>query len=161
MKAILTLLLLLLALQIQAQSGDPNVISNSGGLNTNASYQISFTIGETFTGTISNDTSIDQGFWTGVPASSLLSVNDFKLENSTLTFYPNPVTNFFTIQLEDVNEYEVSLYTINGQQVLQKTIIAAPQGNQIDIQPLSKGIYILTISISETNQNKTFKIIKN
>ncbi|GAA3519732.1 hypothetical protein GCM10022393_37410 [Aquimarina addita] len=161
MKTTLILLCLFFGVQAQAQSDDPNVISNSGGADVNASYQISFTIGEIFTGTISNTNDIEQGFWAGISTDNILSTDDFNPEDNTILFYPNPVTNFLNVHIKNTNEYNMMLTNIHGQLVMQKTITVAPQGNNIDVRALPKGMYILTLQITKSKQNKSFKIIKN
>ena len=160
MKTISTILMICIALVSQAQSIDPNVIANAGGTNSNASNSINFTIGETFVGTISNSSSIDQGFWSGIGSSNTLSTEEIIVDTTTLTVYPNPVSTFFTIRISDVDRYTISLFNNNGQKVVSQKVTAAPLGNRIDISSLAQGVYMLSLSIPETNKTETFKIIK-
>ncbi|WP_299443357.1 T9SS type A sorting domain-containing protein [uncultured Aquimarina sp.] len=160
MKTIYTLLLLCIASAIQAQSIDTSVISNSGDINSNASHIINFTIGESFIGSITNTQSIDQGFWSGVSSLNELSTEEFTDGNSIVTIYPNPASDFFTIRIPDIHNYTVSLYNLSGQLVFSQKVNATLLGNQIDISSLSQGVYILNLSVPETNEKKTFKIIK-
>jgi len=160
MKTISTILMICIALVSQAQSIDMSVIANAGGTNSNASNSINFTIGETFVGTISNSSSIDQGFWSGIGSSNTLSTEEIAVNNTTLAVYPNPVSTFFTIRISDVDRYTISLFNSNGQKVVSQKVTAAPLGNRIDISSLSQGIYMLSLTIPETNKTKTFKIIK-
>ena len=71
-------------------------------------------------------------------------------EEQKLTIYPNPATEFITIQLENQNE-EVIIYDSFGRIVKQEI------GNSIAIGDLTKGIYFVSVpSIS----SKTAKFIK-
>ncbi|MFD2562697.1 T9SS type A sorting domain-containing protein [Aquimarina rubra] len=160
MKIIYFILLLCFAVTSQSQSIEMNVISNSGGSNGNTSHMINFTIGETFIGTITNSESIDQGFWSGIAALNALSTEEFLFNESIVTIYPNPVSDFFTIHIPDINSYTFSLYNLNGQEVMTRKVNALLLNHQIDISSLAQGTYLLKLSVPQTNENKVFKIIK-
>ncbi len=160
MKTLKILSLLCIASTIQAQSIDTSVISNSGGVNSNTSYTLNFTIGEPFIETISNSQSIDQGFWSSIASINELSTEEFQPENEVIKIFPNPVSDFFTIRIPNIDHYTASLYNLNGQEVLTQEINAAMINHQIDISSLAQGTYVLRISIPEINENKIFKIIK-
>ncbi|WP_299259903.1 T9SS type A sorting domain-containing protein [uncultured Aquimarina sp.] len=160
MKTISTFLMVWIVMATQAQSIDTSVISNSGSTNSNTSHIITFTIGETFIETITNSESIDQGFWSGIASLNVLSTEEFLFNNSTVTIYPNPVSDFFTIRIPDVNSYTISLFNLNGQEIMTKKLNTSLLGNRIDISTLPYGTYILRLSIPENNENKIFKIIK-
>jgi len=160
MKTIYTFLLLCIAFSLQAQSIDTSVISNSGGTNSNTSHILTFTIGETFIGEISDSESIAQGFWSGIASQSVLSTDEFLQDNTVISVYPNPVSDFFVIKIPNSNRYDMSLFNSKGQKVLTQKINTTISGDRIDISSLSQGIYILSLSIPETKENKTVKIIK-
>ncbi|WP_298309663.1 T9SS type A sorting domain-containing protein [uncultured Aquimarina sp.] len=160
MKIIYTFMLLCFAITSQSQSIDTSAISNSGGSNSNTSHSITFTIGETIIGTITNSESIDQGFWSGIASLNVLSTEEFQFSNSAISIYPNPVLDFFTIRIPDINSYTISLFNLNGQEIIHQKINTSLVDNRIDISSLSQGVYLLKLSIPTTNENKTFKIIK-
>ncbi|WP_027395377.1 T9SS type A sorting domain-containing protein [Aquimarina latercula] len=160
MKTLKILSLLCIASTIQAQSIDTSVISNSGGVSSNTSYTLNFTIGEPFIETISNSQSIDQGFWSGIGSLNQLSTEEFQPENGAIKIFPNPVSDFFTIRTPNIDHYTASIYNLNGQEVLTQEINTSMINHQIDISSLAQGTYVLRISIPEINENKIFKIIK-
>ena len=160
MKTISTFLVLWLAITTQAQSIDASIISNSGGTYSNANNSINFSIGETIIGTISNSQSIDQGFWFGIGVQNTLSTEDFSPNDSFISVYPNPATDFLNIKVYDIDTYDISLFDLNGRKIIAAKITAIPQGNQIDISSLSKGIYLLSLSAIENNQENIYRIIK-
>ena len=160
MKTISTILMICIAIASQAQSIDKSVIANAGDTNSNTSNSINFTIGETIVGTISNSSSIDQGFWSGIGLSNALSTEEIIVDNTTLAIYPNPVSTSFTIRIPDIDNYTFSLFNSSGQKVVSQKVTAAPLGNRIDISSLAQGVYMLSLSIPETNKTETFKIIK-
>lgn len=73
---------------------------------------------------------------------------------ASVQIYPNPTSNFVTIS--NVKNAVATLYTMNGQQVIEERI--SENNNTISIQHLSKGVYFLRIS--KNNTITTRKIIK-
>ncbi len=65
------------------------------------------------------------------------------LNKSNFKLYPNPVKDNFTIQ-SSINNYEISLYTIGGQNVMQEEIIGM-QTKVISCEGLPNGVYFLNI----------------
>ncbi|WP_290627531.1 M14 family metallopeptidase [Altibacter sp.] len=84
----------------------------------------------------------------GVLGLPNLSEEDFKI-------YPNPVQDILHITTNTVN-YNVSVFSIQGQQVLQSEILSGSQS--INYGYLASGIYVMKIT-SETGTH-TLKIIK-
>ncbi|TDD76451.1 T9SS type A sorting domain-containing protein [Flavobacterium caseinilyticum] len=82
-----------------------------------------------------------------------LNVGDF--ETSNVVMYPNPVTNYLTIEANSMIE-KVVIYNILGQEVMVKS----PQSNSTIIQTneLQKGVYIIKTSID--GKASVAKIIK-
>ena len=69
-----------------------------------------------------------------------LSLNDNLLE---INIYPNPVSEgFLNIFSNSHNPLNISIYDLNGREVMSKKIIF----DSVDISNLSKGIYTLTFS---------------
>ena len=76
-----------------------------------------------------------------------------------LTFFPNPVSNILSINLENLNEPSViSIYSQNG--ILLKQLLADIGMGviQLDVQDLQTGFYILNIK-NEKN-NTSYKLNK-
>jgi hypothetical protein len=67
-------------------------------------------------------------------------------DNKQIALYPNPATNYIHINLKQQTNLQnttVSIYNIQGQQLLQQNIRQSQ--TEIDIQNLSKGIYIIKV----------------
>ena len=75
-------------------------------------------------------------------------------EISNLNFYPNPVKNM--LYFDNFSTTKASVYSITGQLLEIKNFNTAT--NQIDLQTLSKGIYLLVLE-NET-EKKSIKIVK-
>jgi len=91
--------------------------------------------------------------WNGSSFSNIqLSVDDEILENS-LKIFPNPTDNTLFIK-GDQNLMKVSVYNMLGKEVLSKM-----NTNNIDVNVLPKGVYIIKISDDVGQINRKF--IKN
>ena len=88
--------------------------------------------------------------------SSVLSLHEYTF--SSIKFYPNPVSNYLTI--ENPSSGNIQLQVINqlGQIVLKQNKNTSL--TSIDVSNLSKGLYFLNIH-SETGEKQTIKFIKN
>ena len=90
----------------------------------------------------------------GFPNMALLSVGDQEL--NSFQIYPNP-TNGNVIYIDTQNNAEISkirVYDMTGKQVLQQT----NSSNEVNIQKLQQGMYILQLQIGNQTINK--KLIK-
>jgi hypothetical protein len=85
---------------------------------------------------------------------STLGIADF--EASKVSMYPNPATNYLTIEANGTIE-KVTFYTILGQEIL----VRSPKSNATTIQmnDLQKGVYIIKTAVD--GKVTTAKIIKN
>ena len=75
------------------------------------------------------------------------------LPSDAITVYPNPVDDYITIP--EINEGLVSIYSIDGQLIMQSQIIS----NQIDLSSVASGSYILTVQTTAGIYKK--RLIKN
>ena len=73
---------------------------------------------------------------------------------------PNPTTNtvFFNV-LGTSNNVRVTVNNLNGQQVLNKGLVAT-NNFSVNLSPLANGIYLLTATDALTNEKAIFKIVK-
>lgn len=70
-------------------------------------------------------------------------------KNIQIGIYPNPTTDYLTIDIKDNNIYQCSLSDITGNIVLQKTI--QNQAN-LSLEQLPKGLYYITLSNANGNK---------
>jgi len=84
-----------------------------------------------------------------------LSVSDFNSE--TFKLYPNPSNGVFTIEINEVQNYEseLEIYAMNGVSVFQQKINSS--STQINTKSLSPGLYFL--KLSNSNASSFQKII--
>ena len=80
-------------------------------------------------------------------SSSTLSVTDTFIDNEALQFYPNPASSFLNIKMNNLTLDTVEVFSILGKRVMHT------QSNIIDVNGLSKGMYIVKIT---TENSKVF-----
>ena len=96
----------------------------------------------------------------GIPSLSFSTFNNIPQNNIyQLSLYPNPATNTLTLtlsQLQQLQNATVSIYDIQGEQLLHQNI--TEMQTQINISSFAKGIYIVKLQTDkETLQSKFVK----
>ncbi|SDH69117.1 Por secretion system C-terminal sorting domain-containing protein [Flavobacterium omnivorum] len=134
---------------ITATGGDA---SGSGGT---VAYSVGQIVYTTNTGT---NGSVAQGVQQSYIISIVLGIEDnaTKLE---LTAYPNPTTNFLTLNVgnAELSTLRFQLYDISGKLIESRKIISSTE--TIGMENLPSAIYFLKVA-NNNQEVKTFKIIK-
>jgi len=122
---------------------------------------------DTFTGTIPSVGSNTWGFgkidaWNGIQASLKLTfLERIQASNDNYLVYPNPTVGSLNVLFgkKDSN-VQLSVYNLNGQQILTKQIgnVSVAQDVLIDISGIATGVYLVTISGGL--QYKTYHLLK-
>ena len=101
---------------------------------------------------IQNPTTKEIIYSTIIPYSSF--ENPMSIENLTnsLVLYPNPVTDYFYIQNNDIKE--VTIYDLLGNKTIIQTI-----DNKVDVRAFAKGTYKVTF-VDKNNLKNAYKFIK-
>lgn len=129
------------------------VISPSGNAYNNSGVHLYWTIGETVTTTEDDGNNIiTQGFHQ--PQVTISTIKEST--NTTFTVYPNPTTNYFTIEADNKVNFSVFLTDLNGKNI--QSFLLNELTTQINIEEYPAGIYLLTIK--ENEAINTYKIIK-
>jgi len=106
-----------------------------------------------------NSTTGWAGSFNGDLTGGIWKWSDFSLSQdeisneSNFKIYPNPVYN--TLNIKSVNQIHSTLYDITGKKVLESN------SKSINLNLLSKGIYIIKITDLVSNITESIKIIKN
>jgi hypothetical protein len=132
------------------------VISTAGETQKISGFEISWTIGEPLIETISaENTILTQGFH-----QSKLTVTAIEeITNINLKVYPNPTSEFITIQFNTLEKNpDYSLLDFSGKLLEHKTISAST--TNVNLKNLASGTYLLKIDDKNARQLQTFKIIK-
>ena len=101
-----------------------------------------------------------ENYWTQVFGRgnvSVLSTNDFALNENKVIAYPNPTKgNISLTSKEKININSADLYDLSGRLVKHFDINKSNANNTINIEDVTSGAYILQVEGS----NKAYKIIK-
>ena len=92
-------------------------------------------------------------------ALTALSVNDYN-QDFQVSFFPNPTKDFININLGTLTEkeYQFSLIDINGKVVLEKMIANPNQLEKININSLTKGLYLAILNADNKKISKKIVI---
>ncbi len=77
-----------------------------------------------------------------------------EIVNNTIKIYPNPATDIININIQNQINFKASIYDLNG-----KLIKEAINENQIQINTMPAGIYLLEIKDLQTGQRVVEKIV--
>lgn len=129
------------------------VISPSGNAYNNGGVHLYWTIGEPVITTEDDGNNIiTQGFHQ--PQVTISTIKEST--KTTFTVYPNPTTNYFTIEADNKVNSSVFLTDLNGKNI--QSFLLNELTTQINIEEYPAGIYLLTIK--ENKAINTYKIIK-
>jgi hypothetical protein len=138
---------------------EPSVIGSAGDYFTSANGSLAWTLGEVITETFTDGTKIlTQGFHqplayiiTGIPE-----------EGTELAVYPNPTRDWLTIKTSVSGDYHIELSNLQGQKVIDQTAndIVGSYQHKIDMNGLTRAVYMLRITNTRTGKTSTHKILK-
>ena len=133
------------------------VVSASGGTATVAGTQVSWTIGEPITATVSDGNNIlTQGFQQS--KLTVTAIDDIQISGVEIKVYPNPTSDYVTVHFSKVMEKPVYLlFDFSGRLIEQKNIES--NDAKIDMTGYAGGSYILKLN-SGQQPLQSFKIIK-
>ncbi|HET8858955.1 T9SS type A sorting domain-containing protein [Marivirga sp.] len=84
-------------------------------------------------------------------------LNANKALANALNLYPNPVVDKLTVDMENIDEVEVSIYTVSGR-FMDRIELDKKSGNTIDMSKFGKGVYLLQLNSGKGSVTK--RIIK-
>lgn len=178
MKNIITSICFCFAMASQAQSISNNVIASGGTTLTSGNVTLEYTVGETFTNTLSStNNSITQGFHQPNILVARMASNEAKNESeignetadkqitdNSIAFhfdvYPNPATDFVNVRINEIPESKCVLILSDetGRVITSKQI--SDVETQIDFTQLASGKYFITVKTEDGKVKESFKVIK-
>ena len=155
-KVKLSVLFLGLGLTAQAQQASTATGGDASGSGGTVAYSVGQIVYTTNTGTTG---SVAQGVQQPYEISIVLGIEDNSI-NLELSAYPNPTTNFLTLNLgkTELSTLNFQLYDISGKLIESRKIISSTE--TIGMANLPSTTYFLKVS-NNNNEVKIFKIIKN
>ena len=141
-----------------SQTISKQVIGPAGATYENDTNKLSYTAGEVLVGAMtSEDGSIQlgNGYYPSLDLSTLNTQSpELKLK---VKVYPNPTTESIFITHPTEQFFEVAITDVSGKQILQT---AHQRQQPLNVQSLTSGTYLVTVTTKDSKQTNTYKIIK-
>jgi hypothetical protein len=136
----------------RSQSISPTVVNSSGTTYKANGIQLDWSLGELAITTISNQgQSISQGFL----QTGLVFVSSDEPSEISVQVFPNPVTDYLTILVEENEVEELSILDQTGKILSTQKFLPV-----VSFQNLADGTYYVNLKNKEFKTLKTLKIIK-
>ena len=142
---------------LQAQNAVPATGGNASGSGGTVAYSVGQVVYTTNTGT---NGSVAQGVQQPFEISVVTGIEEAKGINLSVLAYPNPTTDYLTLEVKDfeLSTLHFQLYNMSGKLLESKKIT----GNQTSIVMSNLVPATYFVKVTESNKEvKTFKIIKN
>ena len=152
------LVFLLFSISSYSQTISKQVISPGGSTYENGNNKLSYTAGEVVVGAMTDEDGsyqLGNGYYPSLDLSTLNTEStELKLH---VKVFPNPTKEVVYITHPTENLFEVKITDVSGKQILQ----TAYQNLQpLRIQNLTTGTYFVRVTIKDSKQTNTYKIIK-
>jgi hypothetical protein len=135
-----------------------STIDSGGTITHNGNTTMLYTVGElAVLESVNANISISEGFINPEMLTSL-KIEDFGLL-SGIAVYPNPTVNYVNLNFEHQDIYNISIFNINGKQLVSKTVNTT--NYQLDFTNYAQSVYLVVIKNNTNRTYRTFKIIKN
>ncbi|GIV32717.1 MAG: hypothetical protein KatS3mg031_0252 [Chitinophagales bacterium] len=154
------ILCILHATESKAQTIERDVIATGGDYFTSPVINVSWTLGEPVTETVTNyDLTLTQGFQQG-DLFKVTAIKEPLAERFDISVYPNPTTDILNISMQNPLEepVHVCIYSMQGEKVFSEKT----QGNhfRIDLSALSTASYLLSLRRINGELITTYSISK-
>lgn len=139
------------------------VVSTAGNEASGNGGVVSYTIGQVVYATNTGETgSVSEGVQQAFEVSVVNSLDETMGINIILSAYPNPTTDYFTLNVDTKDNLEISslsykMYDLNGKLLLNKSIKS--NLTEISMKDFSPASYIFMV-FKNNQAVKIFKIIK-
>lgn len=144
---------------LSAQTVTPELVSSAGEHFENSSYRLDWSIGEPAIETYTNTSyTLTQGFHQNT--YTVTEIKSLKFSKIDITAYPNPASDFITIETFDdmLQNTIIELTDMQGRIFLEENY--TERKKTINLLNFSEGIYFINVK-SNGRIIKSFKIIKN
>ncbi|MEZ4911855.1 MAG: T9SS type A sorting domain-containing protein [Saprospiraceae bacterium] len=146
-------LILLIYNKGHGQSVSPYLISSGGDIYFE-DYTVHWAIGEIAVTELKNGINVTQGFYQAYNYKTETFEYD---DGHTVSFYPNPVSNYLMIEHDYPNAISLSIYDIIGRNLLVHHEILSQ--TNLDLSGLQTGTYIIKF-INDDGKYQSKKFIK-
>jgi hypothetical protein len=156
------IIILLLSIQeVCAQLLTRSVVSALGLNALESGIYASSTIGESISGTLSNNnTYLTQGFQ---QPAAVYTIDTSNVNLDAIDIYPNPFIDKINVVVEvkDINNYTIEIFSVQGRRLNSFELNNIFSGSyELNLEDLPSGVYLLQIRTPLFKTNRTFRIIK-
>lgn len=140
---------------LQGQSNSPQVVANAGTHSTTANAQVSWTVGEVLTSTLSaGSNTATQGFHQTLLTVVALDkpIADFQIE-----VFPNPASTQLNVRFGAPTSAALQIVDMHGRIVIDAKADDT-QFRTLDLNGLAQGAYVLRILGDQPSKIQKFKI---
>lgn len=134
------------------------VIGLGGQTFENGNNKLSYTVGEVAVGAMTDEDGTYQlgnGYYPSLNLSTLnTETPELQLQ---VKVFPNPAKEVIYINHPTEQYFEVRITDVSGRQILQT---AHQKQQPLNVQTLTSGTYIITVTTKDSKQTNTYKIIK-
>jgi len=157
MKRQLLILFSAISLATQGQSIEPQVLATAGATYANGNTQLSWTLGEMAVATLSNGSNIlTEGFHQ--PEVTVTGIGLIPLDDGIRVF-PVPTASQLTIELpEGLLNSLAQVVDVEGKLVYSEKLKS--QNNNLTLEGLSQGVYLLSLFHQDNNSTYRIQLIK-
>jgi hypothetical protein len=99
--------------------------------------------------------------WVTSSVTCGMSINDVTAENSMFSIFPNPASNFITIQLTEriaANSFTLQLFDLMGREVYSSNKLNSNKSCQIETSSFTKGVYFAKLTVDGNSHQSKFVI---
>jgi len=155
-KPITVLLLIFLQFAVYSQESTNTAGGNANGSGGSVSYSVGQVVYTTNTGA---NGSVSQGVQQPYEISVITAIEEAKGINLSVSAYPNPTTDFLTLEVNNIELSNLSfqIFDLQGKLIQNQKII--DKQTSIVMSNLSPATYFVKVFQANT-EIKTFKIIK-
>ena len=147
------LLALLFVRTIEAQNLSPTVVNSSGGVISNSSHSLEWSLGELAVSTLTSPNNLlTQGFLQ--PTTTIVGTEEL-FDESRFSAFPNPVANWLNLQT-DISDIE----TVQVHDVLGRLVLQSPFLPIMDVHALNTGAFVVSLFDKQKQFLHSFKINK-
>jgi len=145
-----------------SQSLTPDVVAAGGDYYTNSNGSLSWTLGETVIGTVSNEnTTFTQGFQQSL--YSVVAIEDVEDNSYNVFIYPVPASDFINVDITSQDKtikLNMALYDVSGNKLYEQPVQSASYHEQLTLGKYSSNTFMLRVTNTKNQVSKTFKILK-
>ncbi|MGK0174835.1 MAG: hypothetical protein ACI9AT_001217 [Ulvibacter sp.] len=151
------------------QNMDPSIMASDGGIDSTDQISLEWTLGEVAVATLYGETKmITEGYHqpsivvSDYDDTQITNTANIQIQENSISVVPNPVKSIVSVQMQfpEVSEIYVSLFNLEGKQILKTFKKGSTDSFEMNLIDLSSGLYLLRFANPKGKILRTFKLSK-